>query len=394
MGKRQPQAPLPPPLRGADPDSFARDTVVRRLPAIAQRVLAENDLSPPAAQAIASLAAEIPATPLRPLTDADAPDYELWKSYLIPYVGQNWLEVPWFVAETYFYRRVLEATGFFRAGSEGFGMDPYAYQKRLGLAQTVLGGAAASGTPPTIAEALTGALWGNQADLSLWPADAQGGPGSAMLLADDTSTALAYLDTLISRSATVDLVLDNAGAELVHDLLLADALLARGLRVRLHAKAHPTFVSDATAADVQATLAWLVSRDDPAADAGARLSAALAHGRLTLHTDWFWTSPLPGWEMPDPLYQELAGGGLIISKGDANYRRWVGDRHWPVDTPLRDVLNYAPAPLLLLRTCKSEVAIGLDRVQAETVAARDPHWMTNGRWGMIQTCQVGAQVMV
>ncbi|MCX7790555.1 MAG: damage-control phosphatase ARMT1 family protein, partial [Chloroflexaceae bacterium] len=241
--------------------------------------------------------------------------------------------------------------------------------------------------PLPLDAALRGALWGNQADLSLWPADAGDGPGGAMLLADDGPAVLIHLDGLIARLATVDVVLDNAGAELVHDLLLADALLARGLRVRLHAKAHPTFVSDATVDDTRDTIAWLAERPGPVAAAG-RLLAALATGRLTLHDDWFWTSPLAGWEMPEALYHTLATSGLLISKGDANYRRWLGDRHWPADTPLEAVLGYVPAPLLLLRTCKSEVAIGLDQARVAAATARDPQWMTSGRWGLVQFVRI------
>jgi len=379
---RQPALPLPPPLRGADPDSFARDTVLRRLPAIAGRVLTENRLDHQAARAVAGLAAEIPFTPLRPLADDAAPDLALWRSYLAPYAGQDWLAVPWFLAETYFYRRILEAIGYFRPRSGAYGRDPYARQKRLGLEHTSLAGL--SDEPLPLDAALRGALWGNQADLSLWPADAGDGPGDATLLADDGPAVLAHLDALIARSATVDVVLDNAGAELVHDLLLADALLARGLRVRLHPKAHPTFVSDATAGDARDTVAWLAERPGPVARAAERLIAALATSRLTLHDDWFWTSPLAGWEMPEILFDSLATSGLLISKGDANYRRWLGDRHWPADTPLEAVLGYAPAPLLLLRTCKSEVAIGLDQARVAAARARDPQWMINGRWGLAQ----------
>jgi len=379
---RQPALPLPPPLRGADPDSFARDTVLRRLPAIAGRVLTENRLDHQAARAVAGLAAEIPFTPLRPLADDAAPDLALWRSYLAPYAGQDWLAVPWFLAETYFYRRILEAIGYFRPRSGAYGRDPYARQKRLGLEHTSLAGL--SDEPLPLDAALRGALWGNQADLSLWPADAGDGPGGATLLADDGPAVLAHLDALIARSATVDVVLDNAGAELVHDLLLADALLARGLRVRLHPRAHPTFVSDATAGDARDTVAWLAERPGPVACAAERLIAALATSRLTLHDDWFWTSPLAGWEMPETLFDFLATSGLLISKGDANYRRWLGDRHWPADTPLEAVLGYAPAPLLLLRTCKSEVAIGLDQARVAAARARDPQWMINGRWGLAQ----------
>ena len=375
----QPAPPIPPPLRGADPASFARDTIVRRLPAIARRVLAENDLAPTAAAAIAALADELPSGAMRPLNDPGTPDTALWDSYVAPFLGQSWLDVPWFFAETYFYRRILEATGFFGAGP-GALSDPFALQKRRGLAEAPQ----VQGAPLTLADALAASLWGNQADLSLWPAGEGGGPAGAHLLADDTEAALVLLARLAERSAPVALVLDNAGAELVHDLLLVDTLLTHGLPVVLHLKPHPTFVSDATVADLDATLAWL-SVGPPESDALAeRLRAARERGLLTLRSDWYWTSPLVGWELPEALARELAQCGLLISKGDANYRRWLGDRHWPPDAPLSRVLAYAPAPLLLLRTSKSEVAAGLDPTRLAAAAALDAQWRTSGRWGLIQ----------
>lgn len=371
----------PPPLRGSDPDSFARDTVVRRVPAIGRRVLAENDLAPAAARAVAALVAELPDAPIRPLEDDGAPDLALWDSYVAPLAGQTWLEVPWFFAETYFYRRLLEASGYFRPGS-GHLADPFALQKRLGL-EELARDPALPGPTLGLAEAIHGALWGNQVDLSLWPAGEGRGPGGAHLLADDTAPAVALVAGL-PRGARVEIVLDNAGTELAHDLALAGALLARGLAVTLHAKAHPTFVSDALAGDVRATLAWLAARPGPAGALGAGLGAALGEGRLALRDDWYWTSPLAGWELPEALRSDLARAGLVISKGDANYRRWLGDRHWPHTTPLAEALAYAPAPLLLLRTCKSEVVAGLDPARMAEAAAQDAQWLTGGRWGLIQ----------
>lgn len=367
----------PPPLRGAAIGSFAHDSVVRRVPEIGRRVLAENDLAPEAARAMERLIAEIPDSPLRPLHDPGAPDIALWDAYMAPVAGQSWLEVSFLFAEAYFYRRALEATGYFQPGP-GHLADPYALQKRLGLEH--LG--AAPGYPLGLADAIHGALWGNQADLSLWPAGEGGGPGGAHLLADDTGAAVAHLEALAARGGRVDIVLDNAGAELVHDLALAGALLAGGLRVALHAKAHPTFVSDVLEADVRSTIAWLAA--GPAPGLGAALEGALAGGRLALRSDWFWTSPLDGWELPARLRAELAGAGLLVSKGDANYRRWLGDRAWPHTTPLADVLAYAPAPMLLLRTCKSDALAGLDPARAAEAEARDPAWRTSGRWGLIQ----------
>jgi hypothetical protein len=88
--------------------------------------------------------------------------------------------------------------------------------------------------------------------------------------------------------------------------------------------------------------------------------------------------------MPESLRQELAPSHLIISKGDANYRRLLGDAHWPFTTPFADITSYLPAPLLALRTAKSEVVAGLRPGQPERLFEVDPNWLINGRWGLIQ----------
>ncbi|MGD2078857.1 MAG: ARMT1-like domain-containing protein, partial [Chloroflexota bacterium] len=126
------------------------------------------------------------------------------------------------------------------------------------------------------------------------------------------------------------------------------------------------------------------SDDADVATIGRRLAAFMEAGRLTLHDDWFWNSPLPGWEMPVTVRRDLAGAGLLISKGDANYRRWLGDRHWPHTLPFGDVVNYTPAPLVTLRTLKAEVMIGLSQETLQRVSRADPEWLANGSWGAIQ----------
>jgi hypothetical protein len=103
-----------------------------------------------------------------------------------------------------------------------------------------------------------------------------------------------------------------------------------------------------------------------------------------LQVDDYWVSPLMGWEMPAALRLELAQADLLISKGDANYRRWLGDRHWPFSTPFDAILAYRPAPVLALRVMKSEIVVGLPPGLQEQMYRRDPTWLYNGRWGVIQ----------
>ena len=89
--------------------------------------------------------------------------------------------------------------------------------------------------------------------------------------------------------------------------------------------------------------------------------------------------------MPADLHADLRNSSLILSKGDANYRRWLGDRYWPFTTPAQAVLGYLPAPFAALRVLKSEVVIGLQPGQAQAMDARDPEWLIDGKWGIIQS---------
>jgi hypothetical protein len=90
------------------------------------------------------------------------------------------------------------------------------------------------------------------------------------------------------------------------------------------------------------------------------------------------------WAMPDDLRILLAEADVVLAKGDANYRRALGDAHWPFTTPLADVVSYFPAPMVFLRTCKAEVIAGLSNAQVRELQQRDPAWLTNGEWGVIQ----------
>jgi hypothetical protein len=75
---------------------------------------------------------------------------------------------------------------------------------------------------------------------------------------------------------------------------------------------------------------------------------------------------------------------LILMKGDANYRRVLGDRHWDFTEALQDIACYLPASVLALRVCKSEVAVGLTREIIQQTSRKDKDWLVDGNWGMIQ----------
>jgi hypothetical protein len=378
------------------------------MPATARRTLSENDFPPEIVARVEALAAAIPGEPIRPL-DQPAPDVDDWNACLTPYIGLDWLTPPWFLVETYFYRRLLEATGYFAPGP-GHAQDPFAHQKQQGLlttldtthhiAEQLAGWNARGRQEESIANLLAIALWGNRADLSLWPAGESGDQPQAMdwqtavahTLADDTTAVVHHLGR--RHPARIDFLIDNAGVELIADLALADYLLAVGAAdsVIFHLKLHPTFVSDAMISDVQDTAVFLAAQDHAATAAfGERLQEYLANGRLRLQDHPFWVSPLAFWEAPAGLRAELGRSDLILSKGDANYRRLLGDRMWPYTTPFAAIMAYTPAPLLALRSLKAELAAGITAAQLERLEREDPTWMVNGRWGVIQFALPGNQ---
>ncbi len=396
---------LPPPLRGSEIPSFTHYSIVTRLPEIARRTLAENAFSADVVARIEALIAEIPSGLIRPLMLHAAPDASAWDAYTAPSQTLNWLQIPWFFAEEYFYERILEATGYFDPASAGFGVDPYAHQKRLGLETTLTETHLLADTLEAwralplreriaaLPALLLADLWGNQNDLSMWPAahpsDASPHPPALelpqktdTLLADDRTAALDYLLATPPANRQMDLLLDNAGYELVCDLALADFLL-NGLaeRVILHVKPRPVFVSDAMPADVTQTIARLQAEPHPATQKFAsRLSDWLQTGRLLVREHPFWVSPLPIWNLPPALSAALEPSTLLISKGDANYRRLLGDRHWQHSLPFAEVMRGSlPCPVLAMRTLKSEITVGI-----RTPPTTDPEWMINGRWGLIQ----------
>ncbi|MCH0561643.1 damage-control phosphatase ARMT1 family protein [Streptomyces sp. MUM 2J] len=385
-------APAAPVLLGNGPGSFPHSVLARRHPAIVRQVRDAFPYGPGIRGALDALLESCAEGVIEPLP-ADAPDRDRWLSWgLGTCIGRSWFDVPWLWSESYFYRSLLEATGYFAPGPWQ-GVDPFRPTKlaELDSAETDEELAALDGllTLPADEQAqalLHGSLWGNRADLSFrlsagGPADAAPAPA---LVADDSAALWSLLPA--GGTGTLCLVADNAGRELIPDLLLVAHLLAAGrvARAVLHLKPHPYYVSDATTADLLDVLRRLTGAQGVARDRGRRLWTALEDGTLTVRTHPFSAGPLPYAEMPGDLRAELAGATLTILKGDLNYRRLVGDRWWPPTTPFDDVTAYFPGPVAALRTLKSDVITGLDAATEAALAAGQQRWRTGGTHALIQ----------
>ncbi|KAJ3338809.1 hypothetical protein HDU93_009031 [Gonapodya sp. JEL0774] len=434
------------------PDSFPFDSAVRRWPAILTSVV--NDLyshyskydgNNPRTKTAKEIIAEVGKLrheltrdmKLREIEDDGDPDVQLWNQLLTNWWRgeenqRTWFQAPWLFAECYLYRRVREL--FAKNRNEDPALDwgtydPFASQKDANLKASWKGFSVlaerlevlvestatgeASAVEAAFQEILMSSLWGNQVDLSLHVAK-----NSTHLMQEDTYAQLEKMkDRIIvndsqilwtivraAEGKVIDIVLDNAGFELLTDLVLAHFLIASKLcaRIRFFGKAIPWFVSDTTHRDFHLSIKALLDNTPDFVDShgafvsnlGKTWTAWIEDGTWDFKSPQFFTTPYSYWHLPtaDPalfsmLFGEKSPSALVIFKGDLNYRKLVYDISWPIDTPFAQACGPLSAkvcvPLVALRTAKANVAVGLAKGQDQQLNAQDPNWMINGNFGMI-----------
>jgi len=381
-----------PTITAAVPGSFEWNVFHERHPKLIRQVLDSSPYTPAEAAKLQQLLDESTDGVLEPLPE-HAHDREQWLTWGEHLYGRPWGEAPFLWSESYFYRRLLEAVGYFGPGA-WCGIDPFAPVKNAELTgpevdQELSAFADLADAPEDQQHEalLAAALWGNRADLSFQlqmnaaAADAR----SEGVLVDDS--ALLWSALRSQDNPTVCVVADNAGRELLADLVLADGLLSQRLaaEIVLYVKPHPYYVSDATMADVLAVIRRLRAESRPQISRiGDRLWDAVRAGRLKVRTHKFFCAPLEFHDMPDDLAAEFAAATMTVMKGDLNYRRLVGDRYWPATTPFDQTVDYFPSPVTALRTLKSEVVVGLTPEQLAELDATGQGWRTSGGYAVIQ----------
>jgi uncharacterized protein with ATP-grasp and redox domains len=399
----KPRQSLPPIIRTSDPGSFAAFT----LPEMLERIISKNGLSRGEAAQLEQLKKRLHSGTIRPdLSDhpylavqMDEQEYRTWSGELEQHAGRSWLDLPWYFAESLFYLEVLLAWGYAREDHPRFGVDPYQIfkeeeLKRSGggpdLGTRIAAQTAAIESPEEIlALLLRYSLWANRLDLSYSQlleryADAPQGEANQLLL-DHSET----ITEKLLRARRVDLILDNSASELVSDLYLAHQLLqfSPGLKVVLHCKKSPYYVSDAMIKDVESTVSIMEqNREQGLRDAGRALRKKIEGGSLVLEDHWFWNGPLFFHQLPFELDRELGTSDLVVLKGDLNYRRLLLDRKWDPATPMEEIVGYFPAALATLRTTKSELIVDCPRKTFAKLSADDPKWLVEGRYGIIRYC--------
>ncbi|MFD5901975.1 damage-control phosphatase ARMT1 family protein [Streptomyces microflavus] len=373
------------------PGSFAQGVLANRHPALIEQVRDAFPYGPRQHEALDALLDANNNGVIEPLAPSES-DQELWWGWGRELFGRSWFDAPFLWAESYFYRRLLGAVGYFGAGPWQ-GVDPFAPFKRAELRATAVDEElraldALAGVPADerATALLHASVRGNRADLGFRVTEGDTAPGAAAddLVADDSPLLWQLLPA--GAGATVAVVADNAGRELIPDLILIDHLLLHrhAERIVLHVKPYPYYVSDAMTADVVDCLRRLAEAPGEAGRIGSRLWDAMATGRLEVRAHPFFCAPLPYEEMPGDLRAEFAAATVTILKGDLNYRRLVGDRAWNATTPFADRTAYFPGAAAALRTLKSDVTVGLEQETLDALERSGTAWRTSGTHALIQ----------
>lgn len=363
------------PILTSQKGSFARFTIMERVPLIVEELLSGNRFSSRIEMKLQILQESIPYGLMEPLSPG-YPNAKDINQYLKDHPGTSWLNAPFLFIENYLYHKISEICQFFDNR-----FDYFLYKKKADIHKSfskIVGYLQEIESINTFSEICWLNLMGNKADLS---------QNSTYYTADSSSTLLidhrSEAGQKLYYCSQIDIVLDNAGEELFFDLLLVYWLISKSpiVKVKLHFKQMPYFVSDALIGDYRLLLKILIENKETAWFAREIIKMEET-GSLELKDDPFWTSGQLYNQMPETLLEELSFSDLIIFKGDLNYRRLVGDNNMSYEKETASLVNYFSADILISRILKSEVMVGLtsdnipDRVETD--------WMFNGKFGQIE----------
>jgi len=380
---------LPPFIMTSEKGTFARKTIEELKANIVDRVLADFDYTPKIRKDLLELQASLTKGTIQLLRE-NVSDKPLWDEDVTPWLGKSWLELPWLLAETYFYRRLLEDVQYFQPGP-WMHKDPYRRMKTTEILQALpffvaeYEDHAVSRDFEDFSKALHNALWGNRADLSnLEHFENNTDNHTYSLIRDDS---LAVFELLAKKPANIAYLFDNIGRELYFDLAFIRYLLESGLAksITFYLKNQPFFVSDAMPEDLDYVLKVLESSKTPATrKLAAEIKTWIQSGIITVEAPPFLATSREYHRLPDSLKSQLGAFDLAILKGDANYRRLIGDRYWNPTTAFEEVASYFPTSLVSLRTTKAELIVGLSQEQLDDLNQNaEANWMFNGDRGMI-----------
>ncbi|XP_050540525.1 damage-control phosphatase ARMT1-like [Daktulosphaira vitifoliae] len=357
--------------------------------------------------------------PFRKL-ESDNVDVKIWNQILEDYTDKDgnrptWLNTIWLYGECYVHRRLFET---FETSKYLRDYDPFYEQKMKSLVscedameflsdflidyfqRTSIQSRHLREDLPKI---LKCALWGNRCDLSQTGGDTIIQTESPLklvdslqnlILVDESSKIVDFLCSFNREgkdNKILDIILDNAGYELFSDLCMADYFVTYKIvnTVRFHGKAIPWFVSDVTRRDFFDTIDYVANKSGTKSmkQLGKRWEGYIQSDQWKFENEQFWTLPFHFGQIKsmDPeLYEKLSESILIISKGDLNYRKLVGDVFWEPTVPFSQAVgSFKPSKLIALRTLKSDITCGLPEGLAERISQADPDWLKIGKYAVI-----------
>lgn len=348
--------------------SFAKFTLQQRFPKVICEVMDTANLDIEGKRMLLSLK---DAFTYRIIRLPHPPQEEIeWMDFYRQFEGRILSDLPFFDAEVYFYRAILEGTRYFDNHNDPFLPTKQRELNRISFFASELLQRYFSGLY-TVKNLLRLSTQGNSFDLSQLTTST----GNATKLIKDESD---FLIECLSKGYELEFIADNAGIELFYDLLLIHNLLLTDCfhTIRLHVKYAPMFVSDATVDDVRLLLHTLP--DAWGERFCLEMDAFLLSGRLELQNDPFWNAPLHFRHL-DRIIPKKAGT-TIIFKGDLNYRRCFEDRNVPITSNPEDLSDFLPNNSFAFRVLKSEIITGISSIDS----AWDKDWLTNGRYAIIQ----------
>ena len=363
-------------------NNFANFTIRQRFPNIINKIIKQNHPDREAVCQLQRLVKYAEHMHIKELT-GNKGDYVIWNE-LIQMHQSSWYEEPFMFVEFYFYRRIIEALDYFSSGT-----DPYEAEKKLSLSLNeskivFLAEVIEKNAKNILAELVINCLWGNLDDLSQIRRIKYSEKPLENILINDIELLQDHLSKKIHQ---IDIILDNAGFELCMDLLFCYYILTNDIadKVYIHVKKYPIFVSDTTQDDINITLSFLnSSQSEVLRDIGKQLRMYFDSGDIVAVSNPFWTLPIAYTDLSTELLDHFKNSDLVILKGDLNYRRLVEDRLWDISTDIKDVAQYFPSDILILRALKSELMLGLPITIVENLYRTDKNWLIDGNYGMIQ----------
>ncbi len=357
-------------ISAIDPHSFARFTIEKRLPSILDKVIAAKLFDDEIQERLIKLKNDLPDLKVQAL-QLEKDEINYWENFFEEYAHKSILEIPFFYAEMYFYRYLLNITDF--ATNR---VDPFSKIKADDLHDRADAFETLLQNVDNIEEAILCSLTDNTADLSQLDRNDSG----LNIIVNHSSE----LVSLIEEQETIHIILDNARTELFSDFLLVKHILESHStkKVILYPKKLPLLVSDATMEDVEKLFEFLMNCGISSLNS---LMSFLNHhinkGNIEFVVDSYWHSPNHFTKVPATIQKLIKPNDLVIAKGDANYRRFYEDRKIPY--------NYRGAGIIssnqfALRTLKSEIIAGMELSKVDQLQMQDANWMVNGKYAVIQ----------